>query len=426
VPATTRPATDRLAGRLTPAQIRSIANSDGQINLWDGAIRSGKTQGSLLKWLLYVRQAPPGELIMVAKTVQAAHRNLFVPLMDPAKFSRDIAANVHYTSGAPTATIFGRRVHVIGANDAKAEGKIRGFTGAGAYVDEATLVPHDFWRTLLGRLSAPGAKLFATTNPDSPAHWLRKEIILADDPAVRHFHFKITDNTFLPDEYVRMIKNQYTGLYYRRFIDGEWVAAEGAVYDMYDEDRHLVDILPAISQWVAVGIDYGTSNPFHAVLVGLGADGLLYAASEYRYDGRKSSRQKSDSQYLEAVQGWLTKPKGVRLMGVPRMFVVDPSAASFRTELMQAKMPQYAGDNAVLDGIRTVSNLLAKDKLKISRVGCPELIREIQSYAWDDKAALLGEDKPIKVDDHGVDALRYAVHTTRSIWAPFVRIPVAA
>jgi PBSX family phage terminase large subunit len=426
VPATTRPAIEALAGRLTPVQIRSIAGSDGQINLWDGAIRSGKTKGSLLKWLLYVRQAPPGELIMVAKTVQAAHRNLWVPLMDPKEFGRDIASSVHYTSGAPTGTIFGRRVHVVGANDAKAEAKIRGFTSAGAYVDEATLVPHDFWRTLLGRLSAPGAKLFATTNPDSPAHWLRKEVILADDPAVRHFHFKITDNTFLPAEYVSMIKSQYSGLYYRRFIDGEWVAAEGAVYDMWDDDRHLIDVLPAISQWIAVGIDYGTSNPFHAVLLGLGADGVLYAASEYRYDGRKASRQKTDSEYLTAVQDWLVKPKGVRLPGTPKAYIVDPSAASFRTELMTARLPQFPGDNSVLDGIRTVSNLLGKDKLKVSRVGCPELVREISSYAWDDKAALLGEDKPIKVEDHGVDALRYAVHTTRSIWLPHVKIPLAA
>jgi PBSX family phage terminase large subunit len=412
---------------LSQRQIDSVAHSDGRVNVWEGAIRSGKTFSSELRWLMHVADAPAGgELVMVGKTLQSLYRNVFTTLMNADLFG-PLAAEVHYTPGATTAVILGRVVHCIGANDAKAESKIRGFTCAGAYVDEASLVPREFWNTLLGRMSVAGAKLFATTNPDNPAHWLRQDVLMAGDPDLRAFKFKITDNPSNKPEYIEWIKRQYVGLYYRRFINGEWVAAEGAVYDMWDPDRHVVDIVPAISQWIAVGIDYGTSNPFHAVLLGLGVDSRMYAASEYRYDGRRKRRQLTDAEYVERMAGWLADPPGTRYTAVtPSWFVVDPSAASFKAELRRAQATAMPAKNDVLDGIRTVSTLLAKDKLRVSRIGCPNLIDEFGGYSWDDKAALLGEDKPIKVADHGLDGLRYGVFTTRGVWRTHLGVDLAA
>lgn len=412
---------------LSQAQIDAIVHSQGRVNVWEGAIRSGKTFSSELRWLMHVADAPAGgELVMVGKTLQSLHRNVFTTLTNPELFG-PIAREVHYTPGAPTAHILGRLVHCVGANDVKAETKIRGFTSAGAYVDEASLVPRDFWNTLLGRMSVPGAKLFATTNPDNPAHWLRRDVLLAGDPQTRDFRFRIDDNPSLTAEYIEWIKRQYVGLYYRRFIEGEWVAAEGAVYDMWDPNRHVVDITPSIGHWISVGIDYGTSNPFHAILLGLSHDGCLYAASEFRYDGRRARRQLTDTEYVERMAGWLAKPPGTRYTAVtPQWFVVDPSAASFKAELRRAQAPAMPAKNAVLDGIRTISSLLAGDKLRVSRLGCPALIDEIGGYSWDDKAALLGEDKPIKVADHGLDALRYGVFSTRGVWRPHVDVELAA
>jgi len=408
---------------LSRKQIQSIVDAQARINLWDGAIRSGKTIASLLRWLMYVADAPTsGELVVIAKTSITAARNVFGPLMDFELFG-ELAAETTYTTGSPFASILGRRVWVIGANDVRAETRLRGLTCAGCYVDEASLVPEQFFTQLLGRMSVPGAKMFATTNPDNPAHWLRKNFLTNDALNLRNWHFVLHDNPSLTADYIAAISAEFTGLWYRRFILGEWVAAEGAVYDMWDERRHVVDVVPAIQSWVCAGIDYGTTNPFHAVLLGAGTDGVLYAVDEYRWDSRRERRQLTDSQYSENLRTWL---KGVRipttrLHGVmPAYIVVDPSAASFRVQLFQDGLNVVPGDNAVLDGIRLVASLMSTDRFKVSR-NCPALIGEIPGYSWSDEHAMRGEDVPVKVDDHGVDALRYGIKTTQGMWEPRLR-----
>ena len=148
--------TSRLASALqdslSPAQGRSIVLANQRINCWDGSIRSGKTVASLFAWLMYVAEAPPGELMMIGKTIQSVYRNLFLVLQNPEIFG-PFADHIRYTANAPTAMVLGRRVHILGANDSKAETKLRGITLAGAYLDEATLVSKDFFDQLLGRMS---------------------------------------------------------------------------------------------------------------------------------------------------------------------------------------------------------------------------------------------------------------------------------
>lgn len=416
----------RATSFLSGKQIRSIAGSNARINLWDGAIRSGKTLASLFRWLIYVAQAPPGELVTVGRTTHTISRNVFVPLMDPRLFG-SLASLTHYTLGAPTATILGRRIHVIGANDVRAETKLRGLTCAGAYVDEATLTPEQFFTQLLGRMSVPGAKLFGTTNPDNPAHWLRQNFILrADQLDLSTWHFTLDDNPSLTPEYVAAIKAEFVGLWYRRFVLGEWIAAEGAIFDMWDPDTMVVDILPPMERWISCGVDYGTTNPFSAILLGLGVDRRLYLVNEWRYDSRQAHRQLTDAEYSQRLRTWLTtvpipgagrRADGSTLSGVtPEYTVIDPSAASFRIQLHNDGLTNIAADNEVLDGIRVVSSLLGAGKLRVHR-SCEGFRAEVGGYAWDDKARLKGEDRPIKVDDHSMDAARYAIKTTRSLWA---------
>lgn len=402
---------------LSRKQIRSVAEATVKICCWEGAIRSGKTIASLLKWLIFVSQAPTtGELAIIGKTAQTIHRNLFLPLQDPALFG-DAAAHVHYTPGAPTATILGRMVHVIGANDAKSEPKIRGMTLAGCYVDEVTLVPQVFFEQLLGRMSVRGAQLFCTTNPDNPAHWFMRDWLSQEGKKpLRRFSFTIDDNPFLDPDYVADIKAMHEGLFYRRFILGEWVAAEGAIYDAWDRDRHIVTDLPSegIHRWISLGVDYGTSNPFHAVLLGLGRDRRLYAAAEWRYEARQTRKQLTDTEYSERLRGWLQDVPGIGAVR-PQFVTVDPSAASFTAQLKRDKLTPTPAKNDVMDGIRTVSSVLASNKLLV-HASCKALIQEIGGYSWDDQAALRGVEQPLKVADHGVDALRYGIFTTRALW----------
>jgi len=411
---------------LSPKQIRSVAQANARLNFWTGSIRSGKTIASLLRWLIFVAQAPTtGELVMCGKTRDSIGRNIFGPLQDPALFG-GLTRYISYNLGAPTAKILGRTIQVIGANDEKAEPKVRGMTCCGAYVDEATVLPKTFFKQLTGRLSVPGAKLFATTNPDNPGHWLRQEYLLrASELDLRSWHFVLDDNPHLDPDYVRSIKAEYVGLWYRRFILGHWVQAEGAIYEAWNPDRHVVDALPRIDRWFAAGIDYGTTNPFAALLLGYGQDEQdvtrLYLTHEYRYDSKLKRRALTDPEYSEQLRTWLStadrpheRERGIR----PEWIYVDPSAASFSLQLYRDGVTNAAhADNEVIPGIRTVSGLIARDQLRVHR-SCKGLIDELPGYSWDDAAAEKGEDKPIKIADHSLDALRYAVHTSEYAWRP--------
>ncbi len=268
---------DAVARVLSPKQIRSIVGAldTPQIALWAGAVSSGKTIASLLAFLMAVAKAPDqGLIVVIGRTLQTIERNLIDPLQSSTLFG-PFAGQVHHTPGSTTAVIFGRTVHLVGASDVRAEARIRGSTIALAYVDEATLVPQSFWMMLLSRLRVPGAKLLATTNPDGPAHWLRRDFILrGPQVGVRHWHFTLDDNPSLTAEYVARLKAQYVGLWHRRFIAGEWCLAQGAIYDMWDPDRHVIPAaqIPPMAALVSAGVDYGTTNPFHAGLLGLGVD----------------------------------------------------------------------------------------------------------------------------------------------------------
>lgn len=403
----------RVLTLISRKQLRSIVESRlAPLALWTGAVSSGKTIASLIAFLIALVEAPgSGLIVVVGKTIQTIERNLINPLQDPVLFG-EIAKMVHHTTGATTATILGREVQLIGAHNALAEGRIRGATVALAYVDEATLVPEAFWTMLLSRLRVRGARLLATTNPDGPGHWLRKKFLLrASEVGLAHWHFTIADNPSLDPGYIDRLHAQYIGLWHRRFILGEWCMAEGAVYEAWDENRHKVDILPPVSRWIALGIDHGTTNPFAALLLGLGDDRRLYLAHEYRYDSKIARRSLSDHEYSARLTTWLDK-----LQVWPEWTVVDPSASPMVQQLHRdGRVTPRLANNSVLDGIRTVSSLLATDRLRVHS-SCTGWIEEVAGYSWDADKAEKGIDAPIKAEDHSLDAGRYAIHTTQAIW----------
>lgn len=392
-----------------------MAHSMARVNVWSGAVRSGKTISSLLRWLTYVPKAPSGGALVVSgKTYDTVARNVFGPLTDPA-ITGKAAGLTKWTRGAPTATVLGRTVEVITANDERAEGRLRGMTCAGAYLDEATLLPESFWTQMLARLSLKGSKLFATTNPDGPNHWLRQSYLLREHELnLRSWHFTIDDNPALDPDVVADLKREYVGLWHRRMILGEWCLAEGAVYDMFDPARHVVGVLPPIQRWLALGVDYGTVNPFAALMLGIGMDGCLYIAHEWWWNSKQQHRQLTDVEYSRKLRAWMDEDLG----GIrPQYVIIDPSAASFVTQAWQDGLSPTLGNNEVLNGIRTVSSLLARGKLKIHS-SCKRLLAELPGYSWDADKAAKGEDAPIKVDDHACDAMRYAIHTTETVWRP--------
>lgn len=404
---------------MSDKQFDFLKNSTARINISEGSIRSGKTMMSLLKWSMFIPNAPRGgELVMVGRTRDAVWRNNVLPLQDPGRFG-EISQHVVGNYGAPTVRILGRTVHIMGASDAKAEKVLRGMTVAGVHADELTTLPREFFVQMLGRMSVDGAQMFGSTNPDNPSHWLKADYLdnLDKLPRWRHWHFTLEDNPTLGEEYKEGLKSEYTGLFYRRFILGEWVAAEGAIYDMWDPDTHVIphDDLPPMQRMLSVGIDYGTTNATSAVALGLGRDGVLYAVDEWRFDAAQAQQRHTDAQLSAGIRGWLPS-----LPAPPEWVVVDPAAASFKVQLGQDGLLNVMnGENDVGYGIRLTASLLGAGKLKVSD-RCQGLITEAPGYSWDPKATEAGEDKPLKVADHSLDAWRYAIATTETEWRPYI------
>nr|WP_245730850.1 hypothetical protein [Micromonospora pallida] len=193
-----------------------------------------------------------------------------------------------------------------------------------------------FHEQLLGRCSVDGSQIFGNTNPDNPRHWLMTEGIerarpggdLAGDWYV--LKFLLDDNPVLSEAVKARYRRQYTGLYYRRNILGDWCVAEGTVYEGWNPAKHVVKTLPGITRWVSLGVDYGTTNPFAGLLLGVGVDGKLYLAREWRWDSKKQQRSLTDAEYSARLRAWLDK-LGIR----PDWICVDPSAASFSTQLFR-------------------------------------------------------------------------------------------
>jgi len=393
-------------------QLDSILDSTARINVWQGSVSSGKTISSLIRWIEFCNNGAKGNLLMVGKTERTLKRNVIDVLSEILDGSNSLITR----TGSGEIQIGNRTIYIVGANDERAEAKIRGLTLAGAYGDEVTLWSESFFNMLLSRLRVPNAQLFLTTNPDSPNHWLKKKFLDRETELdITNFAFELDDNHTLDQKYVDSLKAEYappSSLWYRRFINGEWVMAEGAVYDCFDRLDNVVSELPKMREYY-VGVDYGTTNPLAALLVGEGVDDQLYVIKEYYYDSKIGQKQLSDAEYSRELLNFLDG------YDVRKIFV-DPSAASFITQLWRDNhLGVTKANNNVQDGIRIVYNLIGSRKLKIHS-SCTKLIGELESYVWDVKSQERGEDKPLKRNDHAVDALRYVMIALGSIWRHWI------
>lgn len=391
-----------------------ITESDAFINVADGAVRSGKTFSALHRFAELCIAGPPGDMMVLGRTERTIRRNVIYPL------TMTFGPRIRYVQGMGELHFAGRLVHIVGANNAAAESKVRGSTLAGAFCNELTLIPENVFKTLIDRCSIDGAQILADTNPDSPYHWLHKDFLTNEDllgHEVKRWQFRLDDNPALSEEYKNRIKRLHSGLWYKRMVDGLWVVAEGAIYDMFDEDRHVIDELPFGVRIMAyyVGIDYGTANSTVFLLVGVGSDQRLYVMDEWRWDSRERGAQMTNAQYSAAFIDWL---RGLNV--TPWRIFGDPSALSFLLQLRHDGVKDvHAADNDVVDGIRDTASLLSTDRLRILR-RCEGLIAEMTAYAWNPKAQARGEDAPLKQADHGPDSLRYVVNETRPIWGRWV------
>jgi len=396
----------KLDEMLTPKQQEFFFAEDKRLNFLTGSVRSGKTYVSLLKFAMLVASAPKdSRFLFCGVTLTSLKRNCLDLLMDLVGKN-----NMSYSMAMKEGKLFGRTIFLEGASDSTSEQKIRGLTLAGAYCDEVTLYKENFFSMLLSRLSVKGAKLYATCNPDRPSHFIKKKFIDNKELDSANWVFMIKDNTFLEAEYIENIQKEYSGVFYDRYILGKWVNAEGLIFPMFEgaSGRATFGKGETYADYT-LSIDYGTQNAFAGILWGL-HNGVWYAIDEYYYSGRDTGQPKTDSEYAEAIEEWLSKY--IDIEGRPERLrtIVDPSAASFIVTLKRSgKYKVLKADNEVLNGIRETATAMKRGYIKVN----PDMehwYEEVAGYSWDEKAT---EDKPIKEADHLMDATRYFVKTMR-------------
>lgn len=383
---------------LSDKQIASICQANKRFNIWVGAVRSGKTFASIYKLIDFLKNGPPGNGMIIGVNRDTIQRNVLLELF---KFLGFPCPSTKTTE----TKLYGRHIYFVGAHDEGAVRRIQGSTLAFAYVDEATCIPAPFWRMLLSRLSLPKAQLFATCNPEGPAHWLKKEFLDRNEELhLISWSFALDDNPSLTKEYKDNLKKEYQGMWYKRYILGEWAVAHGLIYDCYDDLNEFSNPLPAANYYI-VGIDYGTSNATAAVLCAVSPKKWpqIRIEEEYYYDSQKKGRQKTDAELADDIRDF------VQYKQVNAVYV-DPSAASLKIELRNRNLPVLDANNDVIEGIKITSKFISGKNLVIHK-RCTTLRECIQTYSWDPKAADQGEDKPLKKREHIMDALRYAIYT---------------
>jgi len=378
--------------------------STARTNIAEGSVRSGKTIGTIKRWIRYIGSAPPGDLLMVGKTDGSLYRNIIRPMMEM------LGSQMVFRPNKKLVTLWGRSIFTFGANDERAEGKIRGMTCAGSYGDEVTLWPQSFFEQLLNRSSVKGAQGFYSTNPDSPLHWFKKYYLDNDKLDLYSLKFLLDDNNFLDPTYVKNLKNEKVGLWYKRDILGLWVLAEGSIYDFFTDAEPYITLnskLP-IAKRKVISIDYGTNNPCTFGVYGINelTKPMCWLEKEFVWDSKLKGRQCTDREYADKLVEFIGHNR-------PSEIIVDPSAASFKVELSShpgIRSVIVDADNSVVDGIRTVAKMWKNGDYTIS-ANCDRTIQEAQGYVWDARAQKLGEDKPMKINDHCMDRDRYFIQT---------------
>jgi len=365
--------------------------------LCDGAIRSGKTLSMVTGFFLWSMACFDGCCFgLCGKTIGALRRNIVGNLPEWLGSTVQIRENrgenrLVVTDRAGRTNTY----YLFGGQDESAYKVIQGITLAGVLLDEAALMPRSFVEQACARCSVSGSKLWFNCNPEGPEHWLYKEWIQKSrQKNLLHLHFTMEDNPGLDPAIRARYEAMYTGVFYRRYVLGQWCMAEGLVYD-FQPQRHITKDIPQTGRYY-ISVDYGTRNPFSAGLWCV-SDGRAVRIKEFYHSGRDSGKMLTDEEYYRELE--------ILAGDMPVEFVVvDPSAASFiATIRAHGRFSVRKAKNEVLGGIRLVAEMLREGCLQFAP-GCKDAIREFSLYRWEEDGQT---DRVQKENDHAMDDIRY-------------------
>ena len=380
----------------------------------DGAIRSGKTMSMSLAFVMWaMTKFTDRNFAICGKTISSCRRNV---IKDLKRMLRTRGYKVIDKRSINCLTITGvngsNDFYIFGGTDERSQDLIQGVTLAGLLLDEVALMPESFVLQATGRCSVEGRKMWFNCNPAGSAmHWFKQTWINRfREKELLYLHFTMDDNPSLSEKMKAQYRSMYVGSFYRRYIEGKWVSAEGVIYDMWDAAQNIYteDDYPEnymLSGTRYIGVDYGTTNPM-VLLDCVDTGSELLIKNEYYYNCKltPTKAQKTDAQYANDFEEFVGHDHSVTV-------IIDPSADSFKCELRNRGYRLKDADNTVNDGIRIMSTMIQKRRLKVLKDKTPNFLHEIDAYIWDEKAAEHGEERPVKENDHAMDACRYLCKT---------------
>ncbi len=367
----------------------------------DGAVRSGKTFCMSLSFVLWAFSRFDGHSFgMCGKTIKSLRRNLITPLYSPLK-ELGFSIKDKQSENLITLSYKGRenRFYVFGGKDESSSSLIQGMTLSGVLLDEVALMPRSFVEQALARCSVAGSTFWFNCNPSHPSHWFYKEWIKkCEQKNALYIHFTMKDNPSLSKKMIARYEKLYSGAFYQRFVQGRWVAVNGAVYPfMADESMYCEKPTSGFSKY-AVSCDYGTVNPASFGLWGK-KDDVWYRIDEYYFDSKSMGFQRTDEEHYKALCE-LIKDREIEFV------CVDPSASSFIEVIRRYnRFSVIKAENNVIDGIRKVSSALKEQRVRICK-NCLASKREFSLYRWNENDI---NDSVVKTNDHAMDDIRYFV-----------------
>lgn len=367
----------------------------------DGAVRSGKTLAMGLSFFLWAMSCFHGKKFGICgKTIASLRRNVLSEIL-PRLTELGARWQEKRSENLVTVSFRGRenQFYIFGGRDESSASLIQGITFAGVLLDEVALMPRSFVEQACARCSVAGSRIWFNCNPAGPNHWFYKTWI--QEAAKRNclrLHFTMEDNPSLTQQIRQRYQRLYTGVFYKRFVLGQWVQAEGRVYDFFTEE--MTGVPPENCDKWYISCDYGTVNPMSMGLWGR-CRGIWYRVKEFYFDSRAQMRQMTDGEYAQTLET-LAGDRTITAV------IVDPSAASFLELLRRRGWRVQKANNDVLSGIRLTSDCLKTGKIVIGP-GCTDCLREMEEYVWDLKDG--SKDKVRKEHDHAMDDMRYFVST---------------
>ncbi len=370
-----------------------------KIMVCSGAKRAGKTFVLILVFLAHMsKYEDKGLSFIIGGATQASIRRNVLNDME------DILGKELKLDKTNAVEIFGNKVYCFDGANADAWKKARGFTSAGAFLNEATALHDMFVKEVISRCSYQGAAVFMDTNPENPAHTVKTDYIDNDGQRlksgrlnIKAFHFSLFDNIYLDPEYVEsIVASTPSGMFTDRDIYGYWVAAEGVIYKDFNKEIHYVqskDIKVKRFVKYFAGVDWGYKHPGSIVVIGEDAKSNLYVLEEH-------------AKQHEEIDYWVDVAKDIKKRYGNINFYCDSARPEHVKRFRREKLRAINADKTVVSGIEEVARLFKLNRLYVVEDKVKLFKKEIFMYVWNENTG-----EPIKKWDDVLDSIRYAIYT---------------